>query len=234
MFYTRGAINMALALPANPPFDKEVLIDTAGKEGEGGVYPYGNKEDEDLQLEGQGCCGSNQTKTKVRALFLEHYATMPYTTVFVLARGPLKLGDVLHKKLSGIGTLVDITSPLLFVLAVAVIRSKYLITISHSYLLLFLSSYSRGARQKWIAGSFFHMVTRRIRICSSRVKVVPETTKPRPRYVQCFSSFTPPPCGGLQALKCPPQEVARDQHPSFWRDFAPPLMFVLAAAVILS
>jgi hypothetical protein len=98
---------MALALPASPPFDKEVLLDTtAGKDGGGNVDPHGNKEGEDLQLEGQGGGGSsNQTKkTKVRAFSLELYATMPYTSAFVVARIPLKLGDVLHKKLFGIGT----------------------------------------------------------------------------------------------------------------------------------
>ena len=116
MFYTRGAINMALALPASPPFDKEVLIDTtAGKDGGGNVDPHGNKEGEDLQLEGQGGGGSsNQTKkTKVRAFSLELYATMHFTLAFVVARVPLKLGDVLHKKLFGIGTPVDIISSLL-------------------------------------------------------------------------------------------------------------------------
>jgi hypothetical protein len=143
MFYTRGAINMALALPASPPFDREVLIDTsAGKDGGGTGDPHGNKEGEDLQLEGQGGGGSNQTKkTKVCAFSLELYTTMPYTTAFVVARGPLKLGDVLHKTLFGIGTPVDIISPLLFVLAVTFIRSKCLIIISHSYILLSLSSY---------------------------------------------------------------------------------------------
>jgi hypothetical protein len=118
MFYTRGAINMALALPASPPFNREVLIDTtAGKDGGGNGDPLGNKEGEDWQLGGQGGGGSNQTKkTKVRAFSLELYATMHFTLAFVVARVPLKLGDVLHKKLFGIGTPVDIISSLLFVL----------------------------------------------------------------------------------------------------------------------
>ena len=96
MFYTRGAINMALALPASPPFDKEVLLDTtAGKDGGGNVDPHGNKEGEDLQLEGQGGGGSsNQTKkTKVRALFLELFTTMPYTAAFA---GGLYLITISH------------------------------------------------------------------------------------------------------------------------------------------
>jgi hypothetical protein len=86
MFYTRGAINMALALPASPPFNREVLLDTtAGKDGGGNGDPLGNKEGEDWQLEGQGGGGSNQTKkTKVRAFSLELYATMPYKSAFVV------------------------------------------------------------------------------------------------------------------------------------------------------
>jgi hypothetical protein len=50
----------------------------------GQFFPHDNKEDEDLQLEGQGGGRSNQTKTKVRAIFLKLYATMPYMTSFVL------------------------------------------------------------------------------------------------------------------------------------------------------
>jgi hypothetical protein len=43
-----------------------------------------------LQLKGQGGGGSNQTKTQVRAMFLKLYATMPYMTAFVVARGVLQ------------------------------------------------------------------------------------------------------------------------------------------------
>jgi hypothetical protein len=143
MFYTPGAINMALALPANPPFNKEVLVGTAGKEGGGSLDPHGNKEDEDLQLEGQGGSGDNQTKTKVRALFLEPYATMHYTTASVVAHGvlqawqcpPQEVAQDQHPLAPG-----DITSSLLFGLAVAVILSKYLITISHSLLSIYFCS----------------------------------------------------------------------------------------------
>jgi hypothetical protein len=61
-----------------------VLKGVKAKVDYGKLFPHGNKEDEDLQLEGQGGGGSgNQTKkTKVRALFLELFTTMPYTTAF--------------------------------------------------------------------------------------------------------------------------------------------------------
>ncbi len=42
----------------------------------GQLFPHDNKEDENLQLEGQGGSRSNQTKTKVGAMFLKLYATM--------------------------------------------------------------------------------------------------------------------------------------------------------------
>jgi len=37
----------------------------------GQLIPHDNNEDEDLQLKGRGCGGSNQTKKKVRAIFLK-------------------------------------------------------------------------------------------------------------------------------------------------------------------
>jgi hypothetical protein len=57
---------------------------------DGQLFPHDNKEDENLQLKGQGGSGSNQTKLKVRALFLKLCTTMPYTTAFVVARGVLQ------------------------------------------------------------------------------------------------------------------------------------------------
>ncbi len=65
----------------------------------GQLFPHDNKEDEDLQHEGQGGSGSNQTKAKVCAMFLKLYATMPYMTTFIVARGISKLSNVLYKKL---------------------------------------------------------------------------------------------------------------------------------------
>ncbi len=53
-------------------------------------FPHDDKGDEDLQLKGQGGGGSNKTKTQVRAMFLKLYATMPYTTAFVVTCGILQ------------------------------------------------------------------------------------------------------------------------------------------------
>ena len=51
---------------------------------EGQLLLHGIKEDVDLQLVGRS---GNQTKKKVRAMFLKLYTTMPYTTEFIVARG---------------------------------------------------------------------------------------------------------------------------------------------------
>ncbi len=61
----------------------------------GKLFPHGNKEDEDLRLKGRGGCGSgNHTKkTKVSALFLELFTTMPYMTAFA---GGLHLITISH------------------------------------------------------------------------------------------------------------------------------------------
>ncbi len=71
----------------------------------GQLFPHGNKDDEDLQLEGQGGCGSNQTKTKVHECF--SCSTPPCPTqrrswrlLWLVAKS--KLGDILNKKLLGI------------------------------------------------------------------------------------------------------------------------------------
>ncbi len=66
----------------------------------GQFFPHDDKEDEDLQLEGQGGDGNNQTKTQVRAMFLKLYATMPYMTTFVVAHGVLQAWGYLPQEVA--------------------------------------------------------------------------------------------------------------------------------------
>ena len=76
-------------------------------------------------------------------MFLKLYATMPYTTAFAVARGVLQAWQRPPQEVARDqhpSALGDITSPRLFVLAVAVILSKYLITISHSLLSTYFCS----------------------------------------------------------------------------------------------
>ncbi len=54
---------------------------------EGQFLLHGNKEGKDLQL-GDG--SGNQTKMKVRAMFLKIYTIMPYMTAFVVALGVIQ------------------------------------------------------------------------------------------------------------------------------------------------
>ncbi len=76
------------------------------------LFPIDDKEDEDLQLEGQGGGRSNQTKTKVHAMFLKLCTTMLYMTAFVVARGILHIWrcppqevSLLHQLLGTCGVL---------------------------------------------------------------------------------------------------------------------------------
>jgi len=60
------------------------IKESEAKVDKGQLLLHGNKEDVDLQLDGRS---GNQTKKKVRAMFLKLYTTMPWTTAFIVARG---------------------------------------------------------------------------------------------------------------------------------------------------
>jgi hypothetical protein len=85
----------SISSPSHIRFINLLFVHVIFKEGElevenGHLSLHENKDDEDLKLKGEVGGGISQIKSKVCAMFLKLYATMPYTMALIVACGVLK------------------------------------------------------------------------------------------------------------------------------------------------